>query len=129
MKYDKWVWDSCPSGISPYGEIPDGMIMCVFSELQSSNRDLRGFTGALLSHRQRRPQGVLNPSVYNMFMDSFYEAGADVPTAMSTHPTIMYADDVRMQSRSPQGVQLLLKRAHRWAQSNAMAWNSAKNFV
>ena len=76
------------------------------------------------------PQGgVLSPSLYNVFMDSFYEAVAGVPAAISTRPAIMYADDVRMQSRSPQGLQILLKRAHRWAQSNAMTWNPAKSFV
>ena len=31
--YDKWIWDSCPSRISPYGGLPDGMIMCVSLEL------------------------------------------------------------------------------------------------
>ena len=43
-KYDKWIWGSCPSRISPYDEFPDGMIICVLSELQSSNRFQLKFT-------------------------------------------------------------------------------------
>ena len=67
--------------------------------------------------------------MYNIFMDSFHEAVADVPTATSTCPAIMYADDVRMQSRSPQGLQILLKRPHRWSQENEMTWNPSKSVV
>ena len=62
-------------------------------------------------------------------MKSFYEAVAEVSTAISARLAIMYADDMRMQSRSPQGLQILLKGEHRWAQSNAMTWNPAKIIV
>ena len=53
---------------------------------------------------------VLSPSFYNMFMDSFDEAVTDVPMAISTLLALMYADDVRMQARLPQGLQILLKK-------------------
>ena len=29
MRYDDKVWDSCLSGISPYGEFPDGQLSFV----------------------------------------------------------------------------------------------------
>ena len=66
--------------------------------------------------------------MYKIFMDSFYEAVAEVSAAISTRPTIMYADDVLMQSKSPQYPPILHERAHGWAQENAMAWNPAKSF-
>ena len=76
------------------------------------------------------PQGeVLSPILYKTDMDSFYEAVADVPAAIQTRTAIMYADDVRMQSRSPQGLQIFLKRGHRWARENTMTWSPAKSFV
>ncbi len=49
----------------------------------------------------------LSPTLYN-FMDEFAERVSAIPAHMSDVPAVLFADDVLLSAKSPEGLQILM---------------------
>ncbi len=68
----------------------------------------------------------LSPTLYNIFMDTFVEEMDDIPTTIALNPCTLFAGDVKISATHPEGLQLILDKATKWAEQRRMTWSTSK---
>ncbi len=64
--------------------------------------------------------------MYNVFIDEFAERVSAIPARMSDVPAILFADDVLLSAKSPEGLRRLMDVSTTWAEDRGMTWNTKK---
>ncbi len=65
--------------------------------------------------------------LYNLFMDEFAERVSAIPAHMSDIPAVLFADDVLLSAKSPEGLQRLMDVSTNWAKERGMTWSTEKD--
>lgn len=78
----------------------------------------------------------LSPTIFNVYMDPLVQEILKPIQEKKTIPTnpviktevatVLFADDVKIQSKTPRKLQEALNRAHEWAERYEMTWSTPK---